>query len=144
MDPEYSRIIGLEVVTDNLFETDAIREFLQKEQASVGRKFAAIEVIFELLIEMWSNKLNLLVTAGLRQIKIPFSAFLSARVCRLTRRTFFLPDSDDSVIVFHTDNKKRGRAPSRQRFCPSSIHRHASHRVIALISRDSMASNALL
>jgi hypothetical protein len=51
MDPEYSRIIGLEVVTDNLFETDAIREFLQKEQASVGRKFAAIEVIFELLIE---------------------------------------------------------------------------------------------
>ena len=43
MDPEYSRIIGLEVVTDNLFETDAIREFLQKEQASVGRKFAAIE-----------------------------------------------------------------------------------------------------
>ena len=24
MDPEYSRIIGLEVVTDNLFETDAI------------------------------------------------------------------------------------------------------------------------
>ena len=30
MDPEYSRIIGLEVVTDNLFETDAIREFLQK------------------------------------------------------------------------------------------------------------------
>ena len=42
MDPEYSRIIGLEVVTDNLFETDAIREFLQKEQASVGRKFVTI------------------------------------------------------------------------------------------------------
>ena len=36
----------MEVVTDNLFETDAIREFLQKEQASVGRKFAAIEVSF--------------------------------------------------------------------------------------------------
>ena len=48
MDPEYSRIIGLEVVTDNLFETDAIREFLQKEQASVGRKFAAIDCLLKL------------------------------------------------------------------------------------------------
>ena len=47
MKPECSRIICLKVITDDFFKTDAVRELLKEKQASIGRKFAAIEVKFD-------------------------------------------------------------------------------------------------
>jgi hypothetical protein len=43
--------IQVKVITDDFFKTDAVRKLLKEKQASIGRKFAAIEVKFELLIE---------------------------------------------------------------------------------------------
>ena len=51
MEPECGRVICLKVVTDNFFKTNAMSELLQEEKSAIGRKFAAVVVIFELLIE---------------------------------------------------------------------------------------------
>ena len=51
MEKKNSRVICLEVVLDDFFKTDAMCEFLKEKQAAIRRKFAAIEVKFELLIE---------------------------------------------------------------------------------------------
>ncbi len=51
METEYSRVICLEVVPDDFFKTDAMCELLKEKQAVIRRKFTAIEIKFELLIE---------------------------------------------------------------------------------------------